>query len=402
MTAHDFGDDVFLVPATGGSLPSVTLPMLEDFLSDCEILHRPASSRRVFRWFAAVSRDHASSTAPSDLDDARVLFVCRLGIAGATLRKRPSAFVLALADEGETLPPDVEEASERLIVIRQQDRFSYFIFLVQSYFMRLLLWEGELDRIVLHHGSLAEALDASSSVLRNFMFVTDNDFNVVARTSGIEPPDDLHRRIVETGCLSPQMIAEKRFHLPEKVFYLKEPCAITPYARLSCPLYISHTYFGSLSMSCHEAPLTEGLKDLFSLLVRHVLPLCERQWRLAVKLNIPHYFFFEKLLEHEPVSDAYLDTQLEMAGLACDTQYKLAVLDVDEGAEPEQASRAAKAASRLNQGNVFCFAYRSELLALMYAPPSDSVLSHRRTLDELEGRITGPLDIACGVSEIFE
>ncbi|MEA5019151.1 MAG: helix-turn-helix domain-containing protein [Gordonibacter sp.] len=402
MTLPSSGNDALLAPASGGGLPSVTLSMLEDFLSSCEILHRPTSSRRVFRWFAAVSHNQVTNTAPHDLDDARTLFICRLSVANEILKKRPTVFVLALADNEETLPQDIGEVSERLLVIRQQDRFSYFIFLIQSYFMQLLLWEGELDRIVLHHGSLTEALDASAPLLKNFMFVTDNEFNVIARTSDIEPPDNLHRRIVETGCLSPQMIAEKRFRLPEKVFYLKEPCSLTPYARLSRPLYINHTYFGSLSMSCHTAPLTEGLKDLFSLLMRHVMPLCEYQWRSAVKLNIPHYFFFQKLLEHEPVSNEYLETQLEMAGLTGDTQYKLAVFEVDESVDPDRASRAAKAATHLNQGSVFCFAYRSAVLALMYAPPSDSALSHRRTLDELEERIVEPLGITCGVSEIFE
>ena len=402
MASHDFGDDVFLAPAQGGSLATVTLPMLEDFLSDCEVVHRPPAARRTFRWFAAVSHEQVASTAPSDLDDARLLFVCRLGMAGTLLRDRPRAFALALADGGEHVGPALADVADRLLVIRQQDRFSYFIFLVQSYFMRLLLWEGELDRIALRHGTLAEALDASAPVMRNFMFVTDNEFNLVARTSAIEPPDALHRCLVETGCLSPQMIAEKRFHLPEKAFYEKEPSAITPYARLSHPLYLSHTYFGSLSMSCHVAPLTEGLKDLFCILIRHVMPLCEQQWRSQVKLNIPHYFFFEKLLEHEPVSCEYVDTQLEMAGLAADAQYKLVVLEVDEGADPEKAGRAVRAAGRLNGGDVHCFAYRAEVLALCYAPPSDCRLAHRRTLDELEEHVSGPLGIDCGVSEIFE
>ena len=162
VASHDFGDDVFLTPAQGGSLATVTLPMLEDFLSDCEVVHRPPAARRTFRWFAAVSHEQVASTAPSDLDDARLLFVCRLGMAGTLLRDRPRAFALALADGGEHVGPALADVADRLLVIRQQDRFSYFIFLVQSYFMRLLLWEGELDRIALRHGPLAEALDASA------------------------------------------------------------------------------------------------------------------------------------------------------------------------------------------------------------------------------------------------
>ena len=68
----------------------------------------------------------------------------------------------------------------------------------------------------------------------------------------------------------------------------------------------------------------------------------------------------------------------------------------------QKAGRAVRAAGRLNGGDVHCFAYRAEVLALCYAPPSDCRLAHRRTRDELEEHVSGPLGIDCGVSEIFE
>lgn len=410
--------DIDFSPATGANLPSVTMSMLLDLLSESEILHKPdPMPRRAFQWFAAVSRESVDCAAPSSIADAHLLFVCSEDEAEALLREKPTAFALVLAgkkDRGTDAPPPEPIGNnpgkhgrpshpyhDRMIVIRQQSRFAYFIFKLQSYFTQLLIWQNELDRIVACHGTLTEMLDASTTVINNFMFVSDNSFNVIARTTTIEPPDDLHRRIIETGCLTPQMIEEKRQRLPEKITYIKPPSDITPHARLSRPLHVSHTYFGSLSMSCNATPLTDGLQDLFSILEKRIMPLCESLWRARMRLDMPHYFFFSKLLEHSSVTDEYVKNQMSMVGIDDNTEYKLIAMEVDGETETERAALAIRAASGINQGGVFCFPYQNMTLALCHTTPSDSKLSHVKTIQELRQRIYEPLGIVSGVSEVF-
>ncbi len=392
------------MPATGANLPSVTMNMLIDFLSQNEIWYQPTPTRRVFNWFAAVSHENISCAAPVSIADAHLLFVCGENEAEALLEEKPAAFALVLADKEQTPPPlrgAIDRFPDRLMVVRQQDRFSYFVFQLQSYFTQLLIWENELDRIVARHGTLSDMLNSSTMVIRNFIFISDSNFNVIARTTAIDPPDDLHRHIIETGCLTPQMIEEKRQRLPEKAYYIKPPSSLTPYARLSRPLHLNHTYFGSLSMSCHATPLTEGLKDLFGILVRRIMPLCEMQWRTQVKLDVPHYFFFTKMLEHAGVTDEYLHSQMELAGLEDDMEFKLVVMDVDGETEPERAAAAIRAAMHINQGNVACFPYQNATLVLCHTPPSDNRLSHIKTIGDLREHIYEPFGIASGVSEVF-
>ena len=130
----------------------------------------------------------------------------------------------------------------------------------------------------LRHGTLERhARLVRTMVIRNFIFMSDSNFNVIARTTAIDPPDDLHRHIIETGCLTPQMIEEKRFSaFPKKHTTIKPPSSHHAVcAPVAGRCHLNHTYFGSLSMSCHATPLTEGLKDLFGILVRHIMPLCE-------------------------------------------------------------------------------------------------------------------------------
>lgn len=388
--------------------------MLMDFLSQSEILYQPDPlPRRVFNWFAAVSRESVDCAAPSSIADAHLLFVCGEDEAEALLREKPTAFALVLASKNETIDTCNEERGnsangahlespcDRMVIIRQHSRFAYFIFKLQSYFTQLLIWQNELDRIVACHGSLTEMLDASTTVIKNFMFVSDSSFNVIARTTSIDPPDDLHRRIIETGCLTPQMIEEKRQRLPEKTSYIKPPSDITPYARFSRPLHVSHTYFGSLSMSCNEMPLTDGLEDVFLILEKRIMPVCERLWRARMRLDMPHYFFFSKMLEHAPVTDEYVRNQMELANLDAATEYKLIAMEADGETEPDRAALAIRAASSINQGSVFCFPHQNMTLALCHTPPNDSRLSHVKTIQELRERIYGPFGIVSGVSEVF-
>lgn len=155
-------------------------------------------------------------------------------------------------------------------------------------------------------------------------------------------------------------------------------------------------------MSCCTLPLTEGLRDIFAQLIKHAMPAFEHLWRSQIRLNIPHYFFFSKLLSHEPVSDEYIKTQLELAALDENTQFKLIVFEIDESSEPELAALVVRAATPLNQGCTLCFAHQSDVLALYYAPPSDNRLSHRKTIAELENRVYQPYGVVSGASEIFE
>ncbi len=383
-------------------LSTVTINMLIDFLSESTILYRPpVLPRRSFQWFSVVSHVEAACSAPTYVPDPLLLFVCTESEAASFLSENPSVFALVLAS-GESCPPHLpEQFADRIIVISQESRFSYFVFQLQSYFTKILIWENDLDRIVARQGTLAEMFDASAAVLKNFTFVSDNYLNVIAYTRHIEPPDEMHRQIIRDGYLTSEIIGEKRQRLPEKTYYVKSPSGSMKYSRLSMPLFIEHTYFASLSMCCHAAPLTEGLKDLFSIFAKRFTPLCEKLWRNEVTLNIPHYFFFSKLLDGEPLSSEYVDTQLRLLGIDQNTEFKLITLQVDSMVEPTKSARAVKAASSLNQRNVFCFPYRKSLLALCHAPASDSLLSHTKTLREISEKIYEPLGIVCGISEIF-
>jgi len=241
-------EDMLYLPASDSNLPHVTPAMVLDCLEGYDVLTPLPEGRRIFRWFAAFSSNAEEFPVLLTLPDASVLFACDSRNALAFLAQRPSAFALVLLEPDDALE-HFEPYLDRVVVIAKDERSSSLAFALQSFFIKILLWENDLEHIVLREGSMTEMLDASASILKNFVFVSDANFNVVARTTTVDPPDDLHRDIIKNGCLTSRIIAEPRFRLPEKTFYTREASDITPFDRVSYPVHINHSYFGSISMA---------------------------------------------------------------------------------------------------------------------------------------------------------
>lgn len=178
-------------------LPTVTADMLADFLSGHHVMAFPRASRRVVRWFNAGPQHDVPL--PAGLRSGQILHVCRMREACRVLEEDGSAFVCALCPD-DTLPPWVGAFAERLVVVQQTDTFSYFLFLVQRFFTDVMMWESELDRIVLRKGSRQELLNVGNSGLGDFMLCLDASYNVLAYTKGVEPPDNVYRNAVAAGC----------------------------------------------------------------------------------------------------------------------------------------------------------------------------------------------------------
>lgn len=388
------------LPASEGSLPHITPAMIIDCLAGMPLISKAKQARRMFRWFISVPEDSTACAIPASMPDASLLFICSSKNAVDFLEERPSSFALVQLEEGDDALR-FEPWSERVIIVGKVSSISHLALLIQSYFIKILLWENDLKNITLRGGDLADLLDASTPVIKNFIFVSDNNFNVVSRTNLVEPPDDLHRGIIANGCLTPRTIAEKRFRLPEKTFYTRAASAICPFDRVSFPMHINHSYFGSISMVCNAYPDTEGLRDLFHTLVKAAHPVCARLWNSNASFNLPSYFFFMKLLEHEEMGEAYLNAQLEMAGLPRLGHFKLIIMEADESVEPDRVIAVARAASSINEGRIICFPHKNQVIGFCYSEAGDGELAHKVTIKELDDKIFQPLGVECGVSSLF-
>ena len=382
-------------------LPHITPSILNDHLTNAgvKIAPDPSQTRRLFRWFKHIQPNEKVDMAEKGLSGTRILFICDAKDAQGLFDQIPGAFALVMANGTQ----DIEltrSFSSRTIIVENIEPTD-LVFAVQSLFTKMLLWESALDKISYRQGNIGDLLDVSAKLLGNFMFVSDNNFNLIAYTESVEPPDSMHRTIVEDGCLSAETIAEKRFRLPEKIFYTREASEITPFDRISCPIHVDHSYIGSISMACNVTPDTPGLRDILKTLSNYISPLCEKNWRKQAQYNCPSYFFLTRLLNHEILSDSYIESQMLIGGLEEEAYYKIIVADIDNDVDPSRAEAAIKAGASLNEGASICFPYRHHVIALLHARKIDGKLSHLRTNPEADEKICVPYGVVCGSSSVF-
>ena len=382
----------------GVNLPAVSLEMLLDFLLEYEILTKPHASQRKFRWFSTLSKEDVT---PSALSDNQIVYICRFDAAKQLLESHPAAFAIILTNE-LTVPDWVAAARDRVVLVHQKDTFSYFIFLVQQYFVQLLIWENEIDRVIYQKGSLNDLLNAASSLIINFISITDSKLNLLAYTQRIKPPDKTQQHLVDVGCLPYEVADNSRKLAQNKSSVALDESEESPYKRLHYPLYINHTYFGSVVMVCNEQPLTKGLRDLFDILLKRVVVVCESYWKRRIQAETPHYFFFAKLLNGEHVSAEYIENQLQLTSIPLSPQLKLLVLEPNETDRINRIDSILGAASKINHNGCYCFVYKKDVLVLCYEVEGDSQLSHKKSADELDQFVYQPFGINSGVSQIFE
>lgn len=396
-------------PISADSYPHVTIPILLDELQgtdsyiSCALPHK----HRTFRWLKPIigtTDDLAAEVASTQTKFCipQVLFLCDAESAGSVLESSNQAFAVVILSEDEKgLKFDCSPTQFIEIHVNGAEGYLDAISCIQSLFTKMLTWENALELVALRKGSLTEMLDASGPIFKNFMFVSDYDFNVVAKTTYIEPPDEFHKNIVEKGYFAQDYLNEKRVRLPEDTFYEREPSELTPFYRISMPIYFDHFQYGSISMACNFTPVSQGLRDKFKIMCDYMTPLCRDIWAKRTTENTPSFFFFEKLIRHEAFDEEYLRTQMETAGLASMDTFKLILIEIPEEADPSTIKHMLNAATKLNGGDVHCFIYETDALVLEFASDSDGQLSHARAISELNEWICDPFGYTCAMSAVF-
>lgn len=344
-------------------LPTITIGMLRDFLSGYDILSFPGESRRIVRWFETDEQYGAKSQ--QNLRSGQILRICRIADAQRMLSHDENAFVLALSPDG-SLPLWTERFKNRLIVARQRDTFSYFLFLVQRFFSDVMMWEHELDLIIAKKGSLHDLLNVGNFVLRDHIACLDATGTMLAFTENVALPENEDA------------------------------------ARIEHTITIEGLPFAVLRLTSPSPTVSSGTRDLFNSLVTRVESLCDLLWREQVRIDSPHHFFFTGLIEGKRLDCDEIESGLVRAGIPRPAQFKLVLVDMGSAPESISLAQAAQQANLINHGDCFCIVHGGCLCVICYAAEGDNQLSHEKTVSDVTRLLYEPFCITCTSSQIFE
>ncbi len=160
------------------------------------------------------------------------------------------------------------------------DFFSY----VQSIFSTIFRWCSKMDEYLIRKRSIQELLSLSETVIGNYITISDSSFALVAYTEGLDCDDPITTRLVKNGYHDQDAIDKFNKHKMTEIWcdavdiYENTEKNICSYTTVCKVVHYYNNYYSHIVMLCNNRPSTPGLKDLFKMLVDHLMVCFERQW----------------------------------------------------------------------------------------------------------------------------
>ena len=210
------------------------------------------------------------------------IYVCTLSVYKKILQRDNTVCLIIVKNSKEEIPRSL--ALDNTIVVNFDGGLIDFFSFVQSIFATVFNWCSKMDEYLIKKRSIQEILSLSESVIGNFITISDSSFALVAYTEGLECDDPLTARLVENGYHDQDAIDKfNRYKLPAAWrdtvdIYQNDSNNICIYPIIAKIVHYYNNYYSHIVMICNNKRPTEGLKDLFKLLVDHLMVCFERQW----------------------------------------------------------------------------------------------------------------------------
>lgn len=205
-------------------------------------------------------------------------------------------------------------------------------------------WSKSLKDIVNRRGSLQDLVDVTEGILNNFLDVSDATYTLVAYTKHIEAVDSLSKELQALGCHSKlrvdnaaarDVFKEWRSQDGVEVF---NPDEISPYPYATKVIRHNGEYQGHVVMVCNNVPPTRGTLDLFSIFALRCEVLALQLLEERADKTHPASGFIAQLLTDERRSQAYIENQLLILGMADDSEFRVCTVDISASIHHDNAA----------------------------------------------------------------
>lgn len=259
--------------------------------------------------------------------DERVLFVGGVRDARVFLAQNPSSFVLVVLEE-TLFPAELESCRERCFVIGSHEKSAAEVVLdVQLICNGYQRWQDDLKASLIEKGSYQQLFDRSESVLMNFISLTDSSFRLIAYTHGVEPQDEISRRLIQNGYHDVAAIdffkkdglferwgRESGLHVYER----------TPTSQTESASYIFRmrgSYFMHVVMRFNRHPRTKGFMDTFSIFISYLEILVRREWQGARMRGNSYSRTLIGLISGKLTKSTLIEEELSVADIQKDSAF---------------------------------------------------------------------------------
>lgn len=211
------------------------------------------------------------------------LIVCLLSEALALPNRGGGLYFLCLRDRlVDAL--ETPEAMRGITVIRKNLKLPELYNEVQRVFTRIGGWRAAMQRSVIQNKGVQELLDLSEPVIKNHIAVMDSTFKLLAYTKNVTTDDPMANELIRLG-YHPEKAVE-HFRLTHRLEQFQKADGIvvsddhltSKYVTVKKVFRRHETYSHIVVMLCCGRDYSEGLRDLFGMLLENIQVYVERDY----------------------------------------------------------------------------------------------------------------------------
>ena len=322
--------------------PICTFNVIKDNLCNCELVHMPKYAHRPFAW-CCVESSTAISLKQKD-PNVLILFTLSDAERSPTYLDVCGGVLLLEEDDPFSLdsPPFDAYYLDSMMILRSKGEEN-FSGRMQSDLQALFLEFNDIaaacEMIIANEGTSQDILDVVEPLYGNWINVSDAAYNLVSRTSNIEPPDPLSEQLVKLGCHSIDSVNRARnigiFRdwKEQRDIEVFEPWEIVPMGHMTAILRgEGNVYYGHVVMVFNETPYSEGLEDVFRVVVRYIKAILERKNKRVSYGLPPCQRFLEALIAGgKAITSSYVESQTQLLGVPRIGYFRLAAINYSNG-----------------------------------------------------------------------
>jgi sugar diacid utilization regulator len=260
----------------------------------------------------------------------RRLIICLLSEALPLPKRGEGLYFLCIRDR-LVAALETPEAMRGITVIRKNLKMPELFNEVQRVFTHIGGWQSLMQRSVMQNKGMQDLLDLSESVLRNHIAVMDSTFKLLAYTKNVETDDPMANELIRLG-YHPEKAVEK-FRLTHRLEQFQKADGIvvsddhltSKYVTVKKVFRDQDTYSILVVMICCVRKYSEGLRDLFSMLLENIQVYVEREY-MAEDETGPVKALVGDLLDGKIRDPGEARVRASNAGLPFEAAYDLLLL----------------------------------------------------------------------------
>jgi len=214
---------------------------------------------------------------PDDLDVMQrdFLYVCGLSEALKLNETHPGFHYICIRD-CLWVEDEESELTTGIIIMNENRSISWLFSLLQRRFRQIEDWVQKMQLALLEDGDYQQLLDLCEPILGNSVYLLDASYSLLAHTKNIRNSDPTVTSLLKHGYHTDEMMwrfqENRYFELSDRAqgVIVSDAGVISTYEAVSQWCKHGDTPLVHTIMLCDHVPRSEGLVDLFSIMMRYI------------------------------------------------------------------------------------------------------------------------------------